>query len=112
MPERRRLLIVDGEASKITMFPTKANTEKLPDEFGKNLDTVSKAYQWLTNPHNWHDGNMFILRWDGLLCTINRTFAHHLLNGTDGQGIPEVVVREQMRLRRGGRQERELPEEG
>lgn len=102
----RKLLIVDVTDGVESVRPhTKEAAPKLSEEFGRNLDTVAKARQWLTNPHNWHEGQMFILKWDGLLCTISRTHGMRLVQEPNDNGLPEVVVREQYRLRRGGKQE-------
>lgn len=81
--------------------------DPLPREFGLDLSTVARARQWLTNPHNWHDGNIFILRWDGLVPTVNRTHGMRLVEEPWDDGLPLVVVMEQRRLRQGGRREDE-----
>lgn len=80
--------------------------EPLPVEFGKRLDTVERAREWLTNPHNWHESNMMILRWDGNLCTVCRRHGERLIREPWDNGLPEVVVREQMRLKSGGKAEK------
>ena len=82
-------------------------TEKLSEEFGRNLDTVVKARQWLTNPYNWHDSNMWIVRWDGLLPTVSRTHGKRLINEPNDNGLPEVIVREQRNIRMGHKDKEE-----
>ena len=81
--------------------PTKENTAKLPDDFGKKLDTPTKARIWLTNPHNWHSTHLYILRWDGLLPTVNHEEGLRLLREPWDMGLPEVAVWLQRELRRG-----------
>lgn len=80
--------------------PTKQGTEPLPEHFGRNLDTLEKARRWLTNPHNWHDSKLFILKWDGLLCTVMREHAVKLLREPWDDGLPWCVVYEQTRRKR------------
>lgn len=101
----RKLLIVDisGESTA----KQNVQVEKLSDDFGRNLDTIAKARKWLTNPYNWHDGNIFIIKWDGLLCTVSRAHGQRLVDEPWDNGLPEVVVREQIRIRQGGKQEKD-----
>lgn len=75
--------------------PTKKNTLPLPEKFGRNLDTLEKARLWLTNPHNWHGGSLFILKWDGLLCTIMKSKALQLIANPQDTGLPWCVVHTQ-----------------
>lgn len=102
----RKMKIVDvvGESTAVL---TKDMVDPLPDDFGRNLDTVKKARQWLTNPHNWHENENFVLKWDGLLCTVCKKHGKRLIEEMNDNGLPEVVVREQMRIRRGGRSDKE-----
>jgi hypothetical protein len=72
--------------------PTKQNTKPLPEKFGRNLDTLEKARQWLINPHNWHGGSLFILKWDGLLCTIKKEHALKLIDNPQDMGLPWCVM--------------------
>lgn len=104
-----RKFIIVGMTDKVgpSNAVTKDTVQKLSEEFGRNLDTVPKARQWLTNPHNWHEGQMFIIKWDGLLCTVSRTHGQRLIDEPHDSGLPEVVVREQYRLKKGGKQERD-----
>jgi hypothetical protein len=109
----RKLLIVDVESDgPAKFFPTKENTPPLSEEFGRNLDTIAKARQWLTNPHNWLDQNSFVVKWDGLIVKIAKHHGVRLFEETHDNGLPEVVVREQIRLRRGGRREEEFSSGG
>lgn len=96
------LIVVDSPMTEVA-YPTKADTKPLPPEFGRNLDTLAKARQWLTNPHNWHKSDMWILKWDGLLVTINERHAQNLIVNPSDNGLPECVLIEQYRLRQGGK---------
>ena len=84
--------------------------DPLPEEFGRNLDTVERARKWLTNPHNWFEGRVFILRWEGLVPKISSYHGQRLAHEVWDNGIPWVVVREQLRLKRGGRHDPETQE--
>lgn len=77
----------------------------LPPEFGLSLDTVAKAREWLTNPNNWFESTVFILKWDGLLPKVSARHGQRLVDEPWDDGLAQVVVREQVRLRRGGKQE-------
>ena len=79
--------------------PSKSNTEPLPESFGRNLDTIAKARQWLCNPHNWHHSNLFILKWNGLLCTVDRRHGERVWRETWDDGLPWAVCYEQKRRR-------------
>jgi len=78
-------------------FPTKQNTQPLPEKFGRNLDTLEKARQWLINPHNWHGGSLFILKWDGLLCTVMKEHGIKLIKNPADLGLPWCVVQAQIK---------------
>ena len=82
--------------------PTKHDTKPLPDAFGRSLDTLEKARQWLTNPHNWHESRLFILRWDGLLCTVNKEHGQRLVRERWDTGLPWCAVYEQRKRRSRG----------
>lgn len=86
----------------------KGNTPKLPDDFGRELETAERARKWLTNPHNWHEGNIFVIKWNGLLCSVSRSHGMRLIDEPWDNGLPEVVAREQIRLRRGGKNNDEI----
>jgi hypothetical protein len=88
--------IID-ETEKKADPPT--NVEQLSEDFGRNLDTLEKARLWLTNPHNWHEGRLFILRWDGLLCTVSREHGERLILEPWDNGLPWAVVYGQRALR-------------
>lgn len=81
--------------------PPKDKVKALPATFGENLGTPERARQWLTNPHNWHDTHLYILRWDGYLPTINRDEGLRLLREPWDMGLPEVTVWLQRELRAG-----------
>lgn len=99
--KKRRMLIVDVAPENQTVY----QQNPLPREFGLNLDTVAKARQWLTNPHNWFNSETFILKWDGLVPMVCRRRGERLLKEPWDDGLPIVVVAEQIRLRRGGKKE-------
>jgi len=93
--------------------PTKKNTLPLPEKFGRNLDTLEKARLWLINPHNWHGGSLFILKWDGLLCTIMKEKALQLINIPEDMGLPWCVMygqKEQRAPRQGKKSARKQEE--
>jgi hypothetical protein len=71
----------------------------LPESFGRNLDTITKARQWLTNPHNWFESELFILKWDGLLPRISRKHGMRLRTETWDDGLPWCAVFEQKQRR-------------
>lgn len=75
------------------------NIEPLSEDFGRNLDTLEKARLWLTNPHNWHDSRLFILKWDGLLCTVMREHGERLIREPSDNGLPWAAVYGQRALR-------------
>ena len=81
----------EGE-QHLELHPTKLNTAPLHESFGRNLDTLEKARLWLTNPHNWHNGTLFILKWDGLLCTVMKEQGERLIRQPHDQGLPWCVV--------------------
>lgn len=96
--ESKSLLIID-----YTEDPDYKQAETpppLPDSFGYNLDTVTKARQWLTNPQNWFRSNLFIIKWDGLLPRISEHHGQRLINEPWDNGLPEVVVMEQRNRRK------------
>ena len=68
------------------------NIEKLSDHFGRNLDTLEKARLWATNPNNWHESRLFVIKWDGLLCTVMRDHGQRLLVETFDDGIPWCIM--------------------
>jgi len=82
--------------------PTKENINPLPESFGRNLDTLEKARLWLTNPHNWHIGKLFIMKWDGLRCTVNEEHGRMLLANPQDDGLPWCAVYGQKKRRERG----------
>jgi len=82
--------------------PTKQNTLPLPESFGRNLDTLEKARLWLINPHNWHGGSLFILKWNGLLCTVMKEHGERLLREPEDMGLPWCAVYGQKERRKKG----------
>lgn len=97
MTTKRRMLIVDVEGSA----PLQKNP--LPREFGLNLDTVAKAMLWLTNPHNWFQSETTILKWDGLVPLLCRRRGLRLHQEPWDIGLAQIVVIDQIKLRRGGK---------
>jgi hypothetical protein len=90
------LKIVDVTNVKFTV-----QTEKLPDEFGRKLDTLEKARRWLTNPHNWFVGNLYVLKWDGVFPKVRADHGMRLIEETWDWDLCGVVVRQQKRIREG-----------
>ena len=86
--------VVSDEAVK-----KKYKAEPLPESFARNLDTIEKAREWLTNPNHWTDTEIVILTWVGLIPFVNRHHGERLLNEPWDNGIPWVVVTEQKRRR-------------
>lgn len=87
-------------------LPTKQNTQPLSPEFGRELITLERARQWLTNPHNWHDSRLFVLHWNGLLCTINKEHAARIIREWWDDGLPWAACYQQRRRKlRGDRNE-------
>jgi hypothetical protein len=89
-------IVESGEAA------IEAAATKLPESFGRNLDTLEKARLWLTNPHNWHSSRMFIIKWNGLVPSINEGHARRLMTETWDDGLPWSVVYEQRRRKAKG----------
>jgi len=98
-----RLKIIDVTGS-VDSKP--ASQEKLPEEFGKNLGTIARARQWLTSPHNWFEGQVYIVKWNGLIPTVCSAHGRRLLEEPWDNDLPGVVVREQNRLKAGGKQDK------
>lgn len=98
MSDKRRMLIIDVPQDP-NILPMQ--TEKLPEDFGRNLDSVAKARKWLTNPHNWHEGRLFTIKWNGLLPTVSRHHGMRLIKETWDDGLPMVVIRWQHDIRTG-----------
>ena len=96
-----KLTIVDDGTPEIRVIKAAVQIDKLSDDFGRNLDTIAKARQWLTNPHNWFRGTLFILKWDGLLPTICERHGQRLIDEPHDDGLPIVVVCHQWDLRNG-----------
>lgn len=71
---------------------TNTNVKPLSTEFGRNLDSITKARQWATNPNNWHNSNLFVIKWDGLLCTVSREHGLRLQVETWDDGIPWCIM--------------------
>lgn len=88
-------------------IPTRFDTKPLPESFGRNLDTLEKARQWLTNPHNWHHTRLFILQWNGLLPTVSEEHGKRLIREPWDSGLPWCAVYGQRTRRQRG--ERGLP---
>lgn len=84
------------------MHVSKKTVQPLPDSFGKSLDTVERARQWLTNPHNWHHPGVFIIKWNGLVPTVDEVHGRQLLAEPWDNSLPAVVVSQQQRRRERG----------
>jgi hypothetical protein len=107
----RELRITDYLDGGITeQQPTKENTKPLPEAFGRNLDTLEKARLWLTNPHNWHSSSLFILKWDGLIPTVDVVHAKLLLDNPQDDGLPWCVVFGQAKRRERGARGEQMEE--
>lgn len=84
--------VLDYRDGHLDESPTKQNTQPLPESFGRNLDTLEKARLWLTNPHNWHSSRLFILKWNGLLCSVSQEHGERLIREPEDNGLPWCVV--------------------
>lgn len=93
----RELVIIDYLDSPETA--PEVVTEKLPETFGYNLDTIEKARRWLTNPQNWFKSELFILKWDGLIPRISERHGRRLIAEPWDDGLPWTVVYEQKQRR-------------
>jgi len=102
----RKLVIVDC-TSEDTTTGLIYQKEKLSEEFGRNLDTVAKARLWLTNPFNWHEGSITIVKWNGLIPSLSRHHGQRLTLETWDDGLPMCIVRQQYDLRNGKREPEE-----
>ena len=87
-----KLKIIDYMDAETQTNAAPTNVDPLPETFGRNLDTLEKARLWLTNPNNWHSSRLYILKWDGLLCTISREHGERLINEPWDDGLPWSVV--------------------
>jgi len=96
--KKRRLIIDDNEVQVVRPV---LQSEKLSEDFGRNLDTIAKARLWLTNPFNWHESNMYVLKWNGLIPSVNRNHGMNLVNEPHDDGLPIVVVRQQRDIKNG-----------
>ena len=88
IPYEDRIERPQGETNRKFVDP-------LPESFGRSLDTLEKARQWLTNPHNWHESTLFIIRWNGLIPTVSRKHGMRLQREWWDDGLPWCVVTEQ-----------------
>jgi hypothetical protein len=92
----------DKDGGNTEQYPTREDTKPLPESFGRDLDTLEKARLWLTNPHNWHTGKLFILKWNGLLCSIMEEHGKRLLDNPQDNGLPWCAVYGQKQRRERG----------
>jgi hypothetical protein len=100
----KRILFFDESKEVVSKkIIRKEDFEPLPEEFGKNLSTIEDARKWLTNPHNWHSSNLFVIKWDGLLCTVNERFGQRLIDEPNDIGLLNVAVIDQIRIKRYGK---------
>lgn len=102
----RKLIIQDCTSEDASPGPV-FQKERLPDELGRNLDTVAKARQWLTNPFNWHEGNITIIKWNGLIPSVSRSHGHRLAMEPWDDGLPMCIVRQQYDRRNGKKEPEE-----
>jgi hypothetical protein len=79
----------------------KWEVRRLPDDFGRNLDSVDKAYEWLVNPHNWFESTLDIVRWNGVIPTISKSRGELLARQPYDTGFPEVIMMLQRRHKAG-----------
>lgn len=70
-----------------------------PAELGKNLTTVADARRWLLHPSNWIDSSFWIVKWDGVIPKLTRRIALERLANPSDNGIFEVIVIEQHRMK-------------
>lgn len=64
---RSELLNVNDVAS---LTYARKKIARLPDSFGRNLDSEAKALEWLSNPWNWHESQLFVLKWNNLIPSV------------------------------------------
>lgn len=116
--KQRKLLIVDvEEKAPIPIAPAvKAEMEKIAkltgdalQAYGRQLDNVNKARAWLMDRRNWFKGQMWIVRWDGLIPTVCENHGEKLYSEPWDNGLPETVVIGQVRRRESGRDIEEDP---
>ena len=96
-----KLVIIDETQNAGTAGGKVGDIEPLPEEFGRNLDTLERARQWLSNPHNWHTSKLYILRWNGLLCTVQDERAKRMIAEPWDDGLPWAAVYGQREIRSG-----------
>lgn len=77
--------------------------EKPDPSLGANLMTIEDGKRWLLHPSNWHDGQIYIVKWNGLVPTLSRVHAERLVREHWDNGMYEVVVRHQLSLKRRGK---------
>jgi hypothetical protein len=65
------------------------------------LYTEAEARAWLSDPKNWHESEVYILKWYGLTPTVTRRIGTLLASG-EHSSLPAFVAEEQMRMRRSG----------
>ena len=94
----KKLEVID-ETTQEKKKEAEENTKPLPEEFGRNLDTLEKARLWLTNPNNWHESRLYILKWDGLRCTVSRDHGERLRREPWDDGLPWAAMHGQKRRR-------------
>lgn len=100
-----KMIIEDILSEQEVVIPKKEDVEPLPLELGKKITTIEEARRWLTNPHNWFEGRIYILKWNGPIPTISRYHGEKLIREPHDDGILRAVVLEQRRLRNGGNKE-------
>lgn len=99
-PDDPRWAEIYGEREPLSgPAPSKNDVEPLPESFGRNLTTIEEARRWLTNPHNWHRSSLFILKWNGLLCTVDQTHGERLWREPWDSDLPVTVLISQKQFR-------------
>lgn len=81
---------------------------------GRHLTSVEHARIWLTHPANWHDTELFVVKWNGHYVTVNHKRGQELIDRPHDIGLLEVVVWQQKQIKQGRKAdpEQQLPQEG
>ncbi len=73
-----------------------------PEELGRNLDSLEDVSIWLSHPSNWFDGDLDIIKWNGVVPTISTSRAWQIAPGCyERDMMLRVVLQEQIRRKRG-----------
>lgn len=117
MAKARKLLIVDltdDSPAAIKVIEKTVEQVKLSAltgsafaEYGRDLSTVARARAWLTDSRNWFSGQMYIIKWDGIVPKICSNQGQKLIDEPWDNGLPEVVAVGQRNIREGKREKEE-----